>query len=110
MIDDLWSLGKPVGQGGPWRHSKVSANVPSDPYLFGFYDRRSMKLTNEGAETGTFRVQLDPDGSGNWMDYSEFRLKPGENVDYTFPVGLQARWLRILSDADTVATALLTYE
>lgn len=110
VIDDLWSLGKPVGKGGPWNHSKVSANVPSDPYLFGFYDKRGMKLSNEGEVTAKFRIQLDPDGSSNWMDYESYTIKPEETVDHIFPVGLQARWLRIIPDADTMATALLTYE
>lgn len=110
MIDDLWNLGKPVGKGGPWNHSKVSVNVPSDPYLFGFYDKRSMKLSNEGEAMVKFRIQLDPDGGGNWMDYASYTVKPGETVDYIFPTGLQARWLRIVPDANTTATALLTYE
>lgn len=110
VIDDLWNLGKPVGKGGPWNHSKVSANEPSDPYLFGFYDKRSMKLSNDGDCNATFRVQLDPDGSGSWMNYASYTVKPGETVNYIFPTGLQARWLRIVSDSDTSATALLTYE
>ena len=110
VIDDLWNLGKPVGKGGPWNHSKVSANEPSDPYLFGFYDKRSMKLSNDGDCNATFRVQLDPDGSGSWMNYASCTVKPGETVNYIFPTGLQARWLRIVSDSDTIATALLTYE
>ena len=31
VIDDLWTLGKPVGHGGPWKDTKVKAGVASDP-------------------------------------------------------------------------------
>jgi hypothetical protein len=34
-IDDLWSLGKPTGHGGPWLDTSVTVGQPSDPYLLG---------------------------------------------------------------------------
>ena len=33
VADDLWELGKPVGHGGPWKNTAVTADAPSDPYL-----------------------------------------------------------------------------
>src|SRR5690606_20917093 len=44
-IDDLWKLGKPVGHGGPWKGSNVKKNIPSDPYLIGFYDKKTLELS-----------------------------------------------------------------
>jgi hypothetical protein len=32
-IDDLWKLGKPRGEGGPWKATPVKADEKSDPYL-----------------------------------------------------------------------------
>ncbi|MGQ9591943.1 MAG: right-handed parallel beta-helix repeat-containing protein, partial [Planctomycetota bacterium] len=50
--DDLWALGKPVGEGGPWRGTRVEPGVPSDPYLFWGYDRKRLFLSHapEGGE------------------------------------------------------------
>ena len=39
-IDDLWKLGKPVGVGGPWKHTAVKAGKPSDAYLMTGYDKK----------------------------------------------------------------------
>ena len=32
-VEDLWKLGPPRGEGGPWRNATVRAGNPSDPYL-----------------------------------------------------------------------------
>ncbi len=44
VIDDLWSMGKTKGKGGPWLNSKAEAGIPSDPYLIGFYDKKNISL------------------------------------------------------------------
>jgi hypothetical protein len=41
VIDDLWQLGKPRGEGGVWNGTAVKAGVPSDPYLMTGFDRRA---------------------------------------------------------------------
>ena len=61
-IDDLWKLGKPTGTGGPWLDSPVRAGVPSDPYLFTGYDRKSITLSHQSAHTVELRVELDVTG------------------------------------------------
>ena len=50
-IDDLWKLGKPVGEGGPWRNSKVEKDVPSAPYLMTGYDKKSVTISHRGDKT-----------------------------------------------------------
>ena len=50
-IDDLWRLGKPVGRGGPWLHTAVKADAPSDPYLMTGYDRKRIELAHDAAAT-----------------------------------------------------------
>lgn len=32
-IDDLWKLGKPIGEGGVWKNASVKAVVRSLPFL-----------------------------------------------------------------------------
>ena len=46
-IDDLWSFGKPVGEGGPWKNSQVKANQLSDMYLMTGYDQKSVVLESD---------------------------------------------------------------
>jgi hypothetical protein len=109
-IDDLWKLGKPVGQGGPWKSSAVKSGSPSDPYLIGFYDKKSLKLSHKAPQPVTFRIEVNPIGHGPWMSYREVTVKPGETFAYTFPKEFQARWIRFAADKECEATAWLTYE
>ncbi|QEH43915.1 hypothetical protein FW415_01410 [Chitinophaga sp. XS-30] len=110
VIDDLWKLGKPAGQGGPWKQSPVTANAPSDPYLFGFYDSRSLQLSHEAQQPVTFTIEMDPVGTGVWMKYKEVTVAPGEQFAFRFPDDVQARWIRFVSNKDCNATARLEYK
>ncbi|MBC7568200.1 MAG: hypothetical protein H7319_00505 [Spirosoma sp.] len=109
-IDDLWKLGKPTGHGGPWKNALVKANVASDPYLIGFYDKRSVKLSHKSNQPVTFTIEADPVGTGVWMAYKSFTVAPGKTVDYEFSQGFQARWVRVKTDRDCEATTFLTYK
>lgn len=109
VIDDLWQLGKPVGKGGPWKDTEIKANVPSDPYLIGFYDKRQLALSHQSDKDVTFTIEVDPTGNGDWMEYKIQQVKAGEEWSYEFPNGFQARWIRFSVDTDTKATAWLEY-
>ena len=108
-IDDLWKLGKPRGQGGPWAATKVSADEKSDPFLMWGYDKRTVKLSHGEKQPVTFRVELDLDGTGLWVTHKTTAVPPG-GVTYEFPAAIHARWLRVSADTDCTATAQLTYE
>ena len=105
VIDDLWTLGKPTGRGGPWKDTAVKAGELSDPYLIGFYDERSLSLSHDGEETVTFRIEVEPIGHGPWMLYEEVAVAPGETFEHSFPESFQARWIRFTTDKDCSATA-----
>lgn len=109
-FDDLWRMGKPVGQGGPWKNSVVKTDVPSDPYLIGFYDNRSLALSHSSAQTVTFTLEVEPIGHGPWMTYKTIKVKPGETLNYEFPAAFQSRWIRFVADSACDATAWLSYE
>ncbi len=109
VIDDLWKLGKPIGKGGPWKNSSVKANIPSDPYLFGFYDNKKLELSHQSAGAITFQIQFEPIGHGPWMTWKEITLSEGETFSYEFPKGFEARWIRFVSQSDCTATAWLNY-
>lgn len=110
VIDDLWQLGKPVGKGGPWKDTQTNAGVPSDPYLIAFYDRKELTLSHQSDKDISFRIEADPTGNGDWMEYASYTVKPGETFTHRFPAGFQARWIRFVTDADTKVTAWLEYK
>ena len=108
VIDDLWSLGKPVGQGGPWKEANVKAGKVSDPYLIAFYDQKRLSLMAD--KDATITIEVDPTGNGDWMEYKVQSLKGGETWQYEFPQAFQARWIRFVSNKDVTATAWLEYK
>jgi hypothetical protein len=108
VVDDLWKLGKPRGEGGPWKDSAVKAGVPSDPYIMTAYDKKSVELSTASATRITLEVDLD--GTGLWVPYKTFDLKPGEAIKHEFPEAFSAYWIRATSDRDTTATAWFVYE
>lgn len=110
VIDDLWELGKPVGHGGPWKNSRVKAGEPSDPYLIGFYDDRTLEISHDAQEAVTFFIETEPIGHGPWMLYKKMTVKPGETFNHQFPDNFQARWIRFTADKDCMVTTWLEYK
>jgi hypothetical protein len=109
-IDDLWFAGKPVGEGGPWKSTEVKAGVASDPYLIGFYDKRSLKLSHDLKVPVNITIEVEPIGHGPWMNYQQVTVNPGETFEFSFPETFQSRWIRFVADKDCSATAWLKYE
>ncbi len=108
VIDDLWQLGKPRGEGGPWRQSAVQAGVPSDPYLMTGYDRKRVSLS---ADTKTeITLEVDIDGTGLWVPYRSFTVPAGEMVGHMFPAGFSAYWVRGVSSQDATVSVIFTYD
>ena len=109
VIDDLWQMGKPSGQGGPWLRDTAKAGIPSDPYLFGFYDHKSLRLSHQNSRTVNFSVEVDPNGHGPWMVFKNLAVAPGEELRIDFPASFESRWIRFRADQDCIATAHLIY-
>ncbi len=103
-------LGKPFGEGGPWKNSAVKAVEPSDPYLIGFYDKRTLTLSHNSKETVSIKIEVEPIGHGPWMTFQTVSVKPGETFEFSFPETFQSRWIRFAADKDCNATAWLKYE
>jgi hypothetical protein len=109
-VDDLWKLGKPVGVGGPWLDTPVRKGQPSDPYLMTGFDQKRLTLFHRGTVNVTVRVEVDISGTGLWQPYRTFVLEPSASMTHNIPRAFAAYWLRIVADADVVATAQLDYE
>jgi len=106
-IDDIWQLGKPVGTGGPWMETKVSAGIYSDPYLMTGYDKKTLELSSASATRIT--AEIDISGMGDWHPFKTFELNVGKILKHEFPRAFQAYWIRFKTDTDTSVTAQLTY-
>lgn len=109
-IDDVWSLGKPRGIGGPWKDSAVKAGIPSDAYLMTGYDHKTLSLSHDASIPVTMRIECDITGSGVWVTYDSFTVAAGDIVNHEFPAAFSAYWLRATCDKDCKATARLVYE
>jgi len=106
-IDDLWKMGKPSGEGGVWKNSAVIANQPSLPYLMTGYDKKKVSLTSDKDVTITLQVNFDLNG---WHAYKSFHIPAGKTVDYTFPDGFSAHWVRAVANNDCKATVWFIYQ
>jgi len=109
VVDDLWAMGKPRGNGGPWLHTEVPANVPSDAYLATGYDQKRLTLSHQGKDLVTFKVEADFTGMGQWSEVTSLKVKPGQKREYKFPDAFGAYWLRVTASAPTTATAQFEY-
>ena len=107
-IDDLWKLGKPVGTGGPWKNTAVKAHMPSDAYLMTGYDKKRVEITADKDTDITLAVDFDH--QTGFHTYKSFAVKAGEKLNYEFPEGFSAHWIRAVSEKDCTATVWFVYE
>ena len=109
-VDDLWSFGKPVGVGGPWKDTAVTAGSSSDPYLLTGYDRKKISLSHSSPSAVRMTLEVDLTGTGKWVTYATLDVPAGRALEHAFPDGFQAYWLRVSAGVATTATAWLTYD
>jgi hypothetical protein len=109
-IDDLWKLGKPTGEGGPWKETAVKATQASDPYLMAGYDRKTLTLTHDAADSVTFDLEVDFYAADEWHRYRRVVVPAGQTVRFDFPDGFAAHWIRLKVDRDCRANGQLKYE
>ncbi len=105
--DDLWSWGKPAGWGGPWRRSRVTKDVPSDPFLMTGFDKKMLYLRAD--RSAAFEIQTDTLGDGSWDRYETIVVAGGESARHIFPSGFSAHWVRLVPRLDCEATAEFIY-
>ena len=108
-IDDLWSLGKPAGKGGPWKNTPVIAGELSDPYLMLGFDKKELLLKHDSPEIIRFEIYADFTGNGIFSLIQVIQVNSGENKSFTFPDGFSANWLKIRINKACKASALLIY-
>ncbi len=109
-IDDLYKLGAPAGEGGPWKDTAVKAGEPSDPYLMTNFGRKSLSLAHDSTEAVRFTIEVDFAADGSWRKLDVVNVPAGRTLDYQLPEGFAAHWVRMTVDRDTTATAWFRYD
>jgi hypothetical protein len=109
-IDDLYALGAPAGEGGPWKDSPVRAGAASDPYLMTNFGRKSVTLGHDSQLPVRFTLEVDFAGDGSWHTYAVVDAPPGRTTVHPFPDGFAAHWVRVTADYTGKATAWFRYE
>lgn len=109
-IDDLWRLGKPRGEGGPWVGTAVRAGVASDPFLMTGFDDKRLFASHDRPDAVRFRIEIDCAGTGVFREWTTLVVPGGSEVEYRFPAGFSAAWWRAVSDVACKATLRARYE
>lgn len=107
VADDLWKLGKPVGEGGPWKDTAVAANVPSDAYLMNGFDRKTVILKADADTTMT--LEADIDGCGTWVTAAVYTIKANQEERIDLPKAFAAYWVRVRADRACTASVQFLY-
>lgn len=105
-VDDIWKFGQPVGHGGPWKDTPVSADDYSLPYLMTGYDKKKIELSANKDITISLEIDFDYNG---WHLYKEFKVPANKTIAYDFPDGYSAHWARVRADKAAVVTVQFYY-
>jgi len=87
----------------------VAAKVPSDPYLIGFYDKRSLTISHNSSTPVEFTIEAEPVGHGPWMIFKIVTVNPERYLNITSLQVLNPL-IRFISSENCIATAHLKYE
>lgn len=107
IIDDLWKLGKPVGEGNVWQRKDVSKGELSDPFLLTAYDKKSVEIKSD--EDISITLEIDVDGTGLWLPYQTLEIKGGKTFSKSFGETFRGYWVRAkaLNDASNVSVKFI---
>lgn len=109
-IDDLHRFGRPSGFGALWRNESPTVGAPSDPYLMGGFDKKSVHLTCEPGAKVVVDLEVDPTGSGEFRRVATLEAVDGYAY-HVFEAGFAAHWLRArVRRADGPSTLTVHYQ
>ncbi len=102
----LDQLGPVIGRGAVWLNDAVPASIPSEPFLFSGYERRSLQLVHDTPAEATITLELDMQGTGEWTTYRTVTLEPRTPAWLDLTSAPVATWIRLISNVPlTNATA-----
>ena len=106
----LDACGPALGRGAVWLDDDVKAGVPSEPFLFSGFAKRSLHLVHDGEEPVTFTLEVDVRGDGSWMKLRDVTV-PAHGCAWTeFTAAETGPWFRLTANRDAAkATAFFHY-
>ena len=108
--EEIDQLGPPIGRGAVWQKETISANQPSDPYLFSGYELRGLHLHHQARESITFTLEVDRQGNGTWTRSRSITVPAGGYRFISFENKEQGTWIRLRPDLGAPeVTAAFTY-
>lgn len=106
VVDDLWSLGAPRGEGGPLCNTALLAGEGSDPFLLAGYRHKKLSLSHDQSDPVVFTLDTDFAGIGDFVPEKTFTVNPGETLEVILEDEFAAHWVRFRTDKTCKATAL----
>lgn len=103
----LNQLGVPSGRGSVWENDTVTANVPSDAYLFAGFDRRAAHVSHTEAAPVTFTFELDRTGNRKWQHWKSVEVSAGGYAFVGMSEAPAAEWIRVRTDRDAASATVV---
>lgn len=106
----LDTFGPPIGRGAVWVNDELTANQPSEPYLFSGFAKRLLHLTHQSASAVTFRLEVDRAGTGVWSPLRQLTVPARGYLHHSFLPTETGTWIRLTPlQPCTKATAFFQY-
>jgi hypothetical protein len=106
----LGGFGPVIGRGSVWVNEPVKNGVPSDPFLFSGYEHRGLHLTQDSGKKVTIRIEVDPQGTGEWKYLREVDVPSSGYLFVPFGGNETGAWIRLTSTVDlATASAVFAY-
>ncbi len=108
-VADLQSWGPGFAVGGPWLGDPVSADKPSEPYLFSGFHGRCLHLAATGGEPVDMTLEIDEQGSGHWRELQTIAVPAAGYTYHVFPDDAPGEWIRVRATQPVTASAYFHY-
>ncbi len=95
--EQLDQIGPVIGRGAVWLNDDVAASVPSEPFLFGSFERRSLHLVHQTNTEAALTLEVDDRGTGQWRKLRDIRLPAGSSEWVDLSSEPSAAWIRLTS-------------
>ena len=102
-------LGPNTATGSVWLEERIEANEVSEPFLFSGWTRRIAWVKNHGKKSAEFTFEIDKNGDKNWEGFKKVKVTEGESVQIEFLPEITGEWIRVVSNAKTIATVNFSY-
>ena len=94
-------FGPPLGRGAVWLNEDVVAGEPSEPFLFGGFEKRSLFVAHQGVLPACFMVEVDRKGDGRWEKLREIVVPPRGSAFVEFSGRDAGAWVRLTPAEDS---------